>query len=263
MHPILFEVGGIAIHSYGVLSAVGFLVIAFLTIRRARARGMDPDKVVDMIFWTSIAGVVGARAVYIIQNPGDMQGLGDVINLRKGGLVFYGALLTILPVGGLLMRKHKLPFYELMDVIATAAPLGHAIARLGCLCAGCCHGSPTDLPWAITFDHPQAATDPAFQGLPLHPTQLYEVAYLLGIFGVVNLFYPRRRFPGQVALLYLVLYATFRSINELFRGDLTRGHFLEGVLGQTLSTSQGLSILLVIGALAVFVLGARRSRKQS
>ncbi len=257
MHPILFSIGDVAIHTYGVMSAAGFLVIAFLVIRRSRAIGLEAERVVDLIFWTAIAAVVGARAVYIIQNPGDLPTPKDWINLRTGGLVFYGALLTILPVGTLLIRKYNLPFYKLMDIVATAAPLGHMLARLGCLGAGCCFGSPTDHAWGIVYTDPLA---PGPKDIPLHPTQLYEAGYLLVIFGVVNLFYRRKHFDGQVALLYLTLYAVFRSINEVFRGDTTRGFFLEGVLGQTLSTSQGLSIVVAVIAFTVFLIGARRSR---
>lgn len=256
MHPILFQIGDVAIHSYGVLSAAGFLLIAFLTIRRGRAAGLDPDKLVDMIFWTSIAAVVGARAVYIIQNPGDLTTPMEWINLRTGGLVFYGAMFTIIPVGGLMMWRHKLPFYKVMDMVAAAAPLGHAVSRLGCFFAGCCYGRPTDVPWAVIYTDDLA---PAEYGVPVHPTQLYEAAYLFAIFVVVNVFYSRKRFDGQVTLLYLMLYAVLRSVNEVFRGDSTRGWFLESVLGQTVSTSQGLSLVIALVALVVFLVGARRN----
>lgn len=258
MHPILFHIGDTAIHTYGVMSALGFLVIAYLMLRRAKDRGIDSDKIVDLIFWTSLAAIVGARAAYIIANPSQLTSLGEWVNLRTGGLVFYGALLTIIPVGALIIRRNKLPFYAVMDITAAAAPLGHLLSRLGCFAAGCCYGKPTDQPWGVTYAHELA---PAAPGIAVHPTQLYEVGYLLLIFIVVNWLYPRKRFDGQIALTYLSLYALLRTANEFLRGDETRGYFLEGILGQTLSTSQGLSLLVATLAIGVFFVAARRARQ--
>ena len=141
-----------------------------------------------------------------------------------------------------------------MDITATALPIGHAMSRIGCFLAGCCYGVPTDLPWGVTFINPMVD---APVGVPLHPTQLYAVAYLLAIGGAVNWFYSRRRFDGQVMLLYLVLYSVARSVNEVVRGDAERGWVLESLLGQTISFSQGLSLVVAMAAIAVFFLGAR------
>lgn len=256
MYPILFNVGNVAVHSYGVLGAVGFLVVCFVALRRAARLGLDKEKVADVIFWTAIAAVAGSRVFYIAQNPEQFGSMWDLVNIRTGGLVFYGALVPGLLVAAALMRRHKLPFFPLMDAFATGLPLGHAISRVGCVLAGCCYGEPTDLPWAITFTDPMAQ---APRGIPLHPTQIYEVAYLLAIFGVVNYFYARKRFDGQVMLLYLTLYASARTLNEFLRGDATRGWFLEAWLGQVLSFSQGVSLVVAAAALIVFFVGARRA----
>jgi phosphatidylglycerol:prolipoprotein diacylglycerol transferase len=259
MYPILFHLGDVPVYTYGVQGALGFIVVTLLILRRSRALFLNRDKVVDVIFWTSITGVVGARAVFVLQNPEATQSVADWFNIRAGGLVFYGALLAGLPVGALLVWRHKLPFYAFTDVVATALPIGHAISRLGCFAAGCCYGTPTDLPWAVTYADPLAD---APQGVPLHPTQLYAALYLFAIGGVCNWFYARKAFDGQVMLLYLVLYAVARSLNEVVRGDFERGWFLESWLRQTLTTSQGLSILLACGAIAVFWWGARRARRR-
>src|SRR5678815_3767384 len=151
-----------------------------------------------------------------------------------------------------------MPLFALADIFATALPLGHAIARVGCLMAGCCFGKPTSLPWGVTYSDPLT---PAPHGVPLHPTQVYEALYLLVIFGVCNWFYPRRRFDGQVMALYLLMYAAFRTLNEFLRGDGTRGWVLESLLGPTISTSQGLSVLVAVIALVVFVVQPSPNRK--
>lgn len=263
MHPLLFEIGGFQVHTYGFMGAIGFLALVSVALWRARRLGLNADRVVDVIFWTSLASIAGSRLVYVAQNPEQFDGFWSIVNIRTGGLVFYGALVTGLPVGGLLMKRYGLPFYKLMDIFATAFPIGHALTRLGCFAAGCCHGSPApNSPLAVTFSDPTSAVAPSLLNVPLYPTQLFEVGYNLLIFGVCNWYYGRKKFDGQVMLLYLTLYAVTRSINEVFRGDVTRGYFLPGVLGETLSYSQGVSIVVAFGAFAVFLVGARQAAER-
>ena len=256
MHPVLLDLGFFQLHTYGFLGAMGFLTIVSIALYRSRRIGVDPDRVVDVIFWTSLVAIAGSRLVYVAQNPEQFDSLLKVVNIRTGGLVFYGALVTGLPAAGFLFKRYNLPFYKLMDIFASAFPLAHAITRLGCFAAGCCYGQPTDGWWGVTFNHPLGA---ARTDVPVHPTQLYEVGYNLLIFAAVSWMYSRRKFDGQVMLLYLVLYAFARSVNETFRGDETRGYFLEGVLGQTLSFSQGISILVAFAGIGVFLVMARRA----
>lgn len=258
MYPVLFSVGDYPIHSYGAMGAVGFLIVCLFTLLRARALSLDTNHVVDVIFWGSIAGLVGSRLVYVAQNPAHFQTIGDVLNIRGGGLVFYGAMLVGIPVGTMIIWYRKLPFFDVWDALATGMPLGHAATRMGCFLAGCCHGTVTDASWAVTFTHELSS---APQGMPLHPTQLYEAASLFFIGLIVNVFYSRRKFPGQAMALYLGLYAVFRSIIEVFRGDLDRGFFLESLLGETLSFSQGFSIVVAIVAFSVFLGLAQRIQR--
>lgn len=249
MHPVLLHIGEIEIHSYGVAGALGFLVGCFIVLRRSAQLGLVKERVADVIFWASIAALVGARALFVWQFPEEFDGWRDWVNIRSGGLVFYGAMVVGLPVAAAVMWRYSLPFFKLMDVFATALPLSHAISRVGCFFAGCCYGVPTDRPWGVTFTNELAA---APKGIPLHPTQLYEVGYLVAIFAVTTWFYGRKRFDGQVMLLYLGLYPLFRSANELLRGD-ERGWFLEPVLGQTLSSAQAISIGVALAAFTVFL----------
>ncbi len=257
MHPILFTVGSFPIHAYGALGALAFVVGAGLTLLRCRWQGLDPNRMSDVIFWTSLAGLIGARAVFALQNPGIVSSLGDLLDLRGGGLVFYGGLLTGLPVGFALMRRFELPIFASWDIWGTAFPLSHAISRVGCFAAGCCYGLPSRGPLAVTFPDDQLIA-PA--GVPLHPVQLYEAAGLLLVALATNLFHRHRRYDGQVFLLYLVLYAALRTVTEAFRGDGDRGWFLPELLGQALTFSQGTSAVMVVVGLVVFFGVARRAR---
>lgn len=256
MHPVFIETGFGTIYSYGAMGALAFIVGCGLVLWRSRRLGLDFNRVADVIFWMAISGLIGARLVFALQQPEAIETLGDLFDLRRGGLVFYGSFLVGIPVGFWLMWRSELPIFALWDIFGTAWPLSHAISRVGCFAAGCCYGLPTDSPLAVTFPEGSAI---APEGVPLHPVQLYEAAALVGIAGITNLFYRHRRFDGQVCLLYLLLYAVVRSITEVFRGDLERGYFLPELLGQVLTYSQGMSLVLAVVALAVFLVGARRA----
>lgn len=257
MLPVLFTIGGFPIHTYGVAAALGFLVVTKIMVKRMEAFDVASEKVVDLLFWSAIAGIVGARALYIYKNPGQLAP-SEWINLRTGGLVFYGSVLTAFPMGAYLIKKHKLPYYKIMDAFVLGAPIGHAISRFGCLGAGCCHGTPTDLPWGITFTD---ALSIAPQNIALHPTQLYEVVGLCILAFGLHKYYPRRAFDGAVALAYFCSYAVLRSIIEIFRGDTTRGWMFESVLGETISTSQGISLMVAVVAFVIFFVAARKNTK--
>ncbi|MBN2801382.1 MAG: prolipoprotein diacylglyceryl transferase [Deltaproteobacteria bacterium] len=257
MHPVLLYLGDWPIHAYGVMGAVAFTLIAGMTLGRARREGLEPDRLVDVMFWTSVAGLVGARGLYVWANPEAFPTWTSWLHLRSGGLVFYGALFTGLPAALSLMRQYHLPVLRTADLFATALPLGHALSRVGCFLAGCCYGAPTDLPWGVSYHHPLS---PAPHGVPVHPTQLYAVAYLVAIGVVVNATWYRRRFDGQVLLTYLLLYSAARSLNELVRGDAERGFVGVRWLGELISTSQALSALLAVLCLVAWRWLGQRAR---
>lgn len=251
MHPILFELGGSSVHTYGALGAVGFLAVCGIALVRAKKLGIDPERLADLIFFTALVSLLGARLLFVWQNPQVVETWFDVVNYRKGGLVFYGALLVGIPFGTAWLWFKQMPVLAGWDVFATAMPIGHGITRLGCLAAGCCWGTESSAPWAVTYSHPLAI---APHGVSLHPVQVYEALSLLVVGAIVNLAYERRKFDGQILGMYLIGYAAVRMVTELYRGDATRGLFLPQLLGELLSYSQGVSIgigLLGVGVIAV------------
>lgn len=254
MHPILIEFGDFALHTYGAMGAIGFVILCVLSLREAQQRGWDNDKVVDVIFWGSLGGIVGARVLFFVQNPIAYTSPIDIVNMRTGGMVFYGAFAG-LPVGWFVLQRTGLPAWDVVDVFAKLMPLAHGMSRLGCLGAGCCYGLPASVPWAVTYTHPLSA---APHDVPLHPTQLYEAIGLFALSAFLTWRASRKRFSGEIILDYVLGYAVLRSITELFRGDADRYFVLEDVLGPVISTSQGLAIVFfVMAALAWPRLAAR------
>jgi phosphatidylglycerol:prolipoprotein diacylglycerol transferase len=254
MYPILFEIGRFPIYTYGLLLAAAYLLGLQLAVRRARARGLDGTKVLDLGIWVIVAALVGAKLLLLFvdfdhfrSNPA------DILSLVRSGGVFYGGLVLAVPVALIYARRAGLPIWTTTDAFAPGIALGHVVGRLGCLMAGCCYGRPTDVVWAITFRNPIAAENVGTPlGVALHPTQLYEAGAELVI--LVALLMTERRgrlFPGRTFWSYILLYAVSRFAIEFYRGDP------RGMVG-SLSTSQFISVLLVPLSIGMLVWLARR-----
>ena len=255
MFPELFSLGPVTAYSYGVLLAVSYLLGLWLAIRRAKAWGLDRARVLDLGIYIIIAALLGAKLLLLVVDFDQFrQAPQELWSLARSGGVFYGGLILAIVVAFWYMAKHRLPFWTTCDVFAPAIALGHVTGRLGCLAAGCCYGRPTTVPWAITFTNPLAANIGTPLNIPLHPTQLYEAGAELLIL-VVLLATERkgRPFAGRTFWLYMFLYAVSRYIIEIYRGDP------RGMVFDTFSTSQFISLILAPLAIAMLVRLSRRS----
>jgi len=255
MHPILFEAGGLTIYSYGVLLAAAYLLGLQFALMRARSRGLDSQRVMDLGIWIILSALAGAKLLLLIvdfdqftANPRDL------LSLARSGGVFYGGLIAAVVVALIYLRRHHMPLWTTTDVFAPGIALGHIVGRMGCLLAGCCFGKPASVPWAITFNEPAAqAISGTPLGVPLHPTQLYEAGAEALILIFLLLFERRgRSFPGRTFWSYMLLYGVSRFVVELYRGDS------RGLVFGTLSTSQFVSALLVPLSIVMLILLSRR-----
>ncbi len=218
MYPDLFSIGPITIHTYGIFVAAGIFCGVFLAMKLAEKEGISPVLISNMCFWMVISGIFGARLVYVLMNLNYYIKFPlDIIQIWKGGLVFSGGLITSCLVGGWYIRKYRLSFWLVGDIIAPSVALGQAIGRIGCFMAGCCYGKPTNLPWAVTFHTPPSL---APLNIPLHPTQLYHCLACTIIFFCLMILRKHKSFEGQIFLWYLLMHSLQRIIIERFRGDL-------------------------------------------
>ncbi len=214
MHPVLFHLGPLAIHTYGVLVAAGFLLGITVAARRAKSEGIEPERINDLGVLLIVAGMLGGKLFHIIFFWNEFIAgwrASGIASLREG-FVFYGGFICASLATVVYARRKKLPLAKLADAFAPAIALGHAFGRLGCFFEGCCYGKACSLPWAVRFpaEHPM-------DSLPVHPTQLYEAAGNLVIFAALVAF--RKRFDGQVWWLYVLSYGALRFVVEFFRGD--------------------------------------------
>jgi len=254
MYPILFEIGGFPIYTYGVLLAAAYLLGLQLALVRARARGLDQNRVMDLGIWIIVSALVGAKLLLLIVEW-DTYGRspGELFTLVRSGGVFYGGLIVAVIVALWYLWRHRMPVWTVTDVFAPGIALGHVIGRMGCFFAGCCFGRPADVPWAVTFTSQYAAENVGTPiNIPLHPTQLYEAGAELLILGLL-LFTERkgRPFPGRTFWGYMLLYAISRFVIEIYRGDP------RGLVG-AFSTSQFVSLLIIPISIIMLILLARR-----
>jgi phosphatidylglycerol:prolipoprotein diacylglycerol transferase len=245
MHPVLFRLGPLTIHTYGTLLACGILLGLWLAQRRARAAGLNPDDVWNLGVYMVLAALAGAKLWLLLAfwdyyrtNPADIFSFST---LQAGG-VWYGGMLTALAVAVFYTRRKKIALLPLTDVFAAPLALGHGIGRLGCFSAGCCYGKPTTGAWGVIFHdeyaHQLVGTP---LGIRLHPTQLYEASAEFLIFLLLLRLSARPHRSGQVFGAYLMLYGLARFTIEFFRGDPGRTM----ILGDAGSIMQVVSIGLV------------------
>jgi phosphatidylglycerol:prolipoprotein diacylglycerol transferase len=250
------HIGPLTLHTYGFLLALAFLAGLWVAARQARRAGLDPGRVTDLAVYVLIAGLIGAKVLFVIvewryyaEHPR------EILSVFQLGGVFYGGLMAAFPVAWWFVKRYGLDGWKTADVLAPGVAIGQAVGRLGCFAAGCCHGRATHVAWAVTFrDIYAARTSGTPLDVPLHPVQLYESAAAVVIFAALLWLSPRKKFDGQVVVAYVVLYSMARFGIEFFRGDSARGF----VLGGLLSTSQLIAIILVVAAGALWPYLAKR-----
>ena len=233
VHPIAFHIGNLAIHWYGILIAVGFLLGFWTASRRSLLYDNLPGEMVaDLIPWIVVSALIGSRLLFIWQYPEDFRGASfwDLVNIRRGGLVFHGGLVAAALTVLIYVRWRKLPLWRLADALAPSIALGHAFGRLGCFMNGCCFGTACSLPWAVHFPDGHISG-----GIGVHPTQLYESVLNLALYGALAWQFRRRQFPGQTFALYLISYGLLRGGIEFLRGDYVIRHFGWMTAGQAVS----------------------------
>lgn len=254
MHPVLFKLGSITIYTYGFCIAMGALLGFLYMYRQGKKQyGITFDQSNNLFILLVVAGVVGGKLFMIFEDPSLY--LSQPKKLFSGsGFVFYGSLLTTIPVMLWYFKKIKVPVLGMLDVMAAVTCIVHGFGRIGCFMAGCCYGLPTDGFLSVVFTNPVCQAEPL--NTPLYPTQLFEATFIFSLLILLFVLKKKKQFDGQLFLIYLMVYAAGRAILELFRGDVERGFLINKVL----SNSQFISILVISVAL-YFYLRLNRNKK--
>jgi phosphatidylglycerol---prolipoprotein diacylglyceryl transferase len=219
--PKIFQIGDFFLPAYGLLVALGVLAGLKVSTALAARRGVDGEKITNLVVLCTLSGLFGAKLAMILfdweEYSSDLSRLFSMNTLQAAG-VFQGGLLVAIVAAWIYMRRHGLPFLSTADLLAPGIALAHAIGRIGCFAAGCCHGDHCDRPWAVTFTNPEAAALTGVPlGVPLHPTQLYESGAEFLIFTFLWQRAKIVRPAGSEIGVYLTLYSAVRFVVEYFR----------------------------------------------
>lgn len=238
-HEQAFAIGSLSVRWYGILIGLGFLLAVLYGFRCAKKMDIDGDKLIDVIIWGIIGGVIGARLYYVIFYAGDfftgatfMENFLKIFKIYEGGLGFYGGLIGALVAGGITAKVKKMNIPALFDQIALGFLIGQAIGRWGNFMNQEAFGAPTDLPWGMVSDNTG--------GVPVHPCFLYESLLCVAGFILLHFFTRRlRRYDGQTFLLYIIWYGTSRFFIEYLRTD------------SLVIANSGFKVSMVVAALCV------------
>jgi phosphatidylglycerol---prolipoprotein diacylglyceryl transferase len=216
MYPILFEFFGFPISTFGVMMAVGFLVSAWVVGRRLGEYGLDPELSSTILIYAMIGGVVGSKLYFAIDESLRTGAPFLELLLSRAGITWYGGLIGGTLFVTLATRWHEIPTRVVASCVANAAPFGQACGRIGCFLVGDDYGRETNVPWAVAFPKGAPPTQDPVTGriFAVHPTQLYEVAWLLLIGAVL---WRRRRTSPFLFGEYLMLAAVGRFVIEFLR----------------------------------------------
>jgi len=260
LHPILFQLGDLPVPAFGVLLAAGFVLGTVWTLMLARSRGIPPRVIENLCGAALLGGLIGARALDVLVHRGAYrEEPWRALYIWEGGAALLGGLGGALLLGWIVLARMRQPLGPAADVVTPGLFLGLAIGSLGSLLAGDDFGRPAAVAWAIRFpDLEGSKMAYPLLDVPLHPTQIYHAAIALSIFALASLFLKwRRRAPGQVFALALLLYAGGRFVLDDFRGDdVARGYFGPYSTSQWLCLGLAPASLLLLVAAGVF--GRRR-----
>ncbi|WP_028389423.1 prolipoprotein diacylglyceryl transferase [Legionella fairfieldensis] len=214
INPVAFSLGPVKVHWYGLMYLLAFTSAWILARWRVKHYQLNwtSEEVGDLVFYGALGAIAGGRLGYMLfYNTQQLVAEPwTLVKLWEGGMSFHGGLIGVAIALWLFSRRYKKPFAEVGDFVAPLVPLGLGAGRAGNFINGELWGRVTDAPWAIVF--------PGSDGLPRHPSQLYELG-LEGIvlFIVIWWYASKPRLPGQVSAMFLVGYAICRLIAECFR----------------------------------------------
>jgi len=258
MNPVLVDLGFIKIYWYSVMILIGLFLGGSLIIKESKKFKISEDYMVNLILYTIVFGIIGARLYYVIFNWSYYSNnLLDIFKVWEGGLAIHGGILFGLITIIIYTKKYGIKPFRMLDIVVVGLILGQAIGRWGNFFNGEAHGGATTLEFLQSLMLPNFIIEGMnIHGVYYHPTFLYESLWcLLGF--IVLLIFRKRKYNkiGQTTGLYLVWYGIGRFVIESMRTDsLMLGSF---------KMAQIVSVLFIVIGLVIIVLKSRGSKMEN
>ena len=257
MYPFLYYSPKFSIPSFAFSLMMASVVATTVAYKMAPRRGLSQLACLDLAILGTIAAIIGGRLFHVFAEQWSfyMEHPSFIFQVWRGGFVSYGAFIGLGVSWILYCRIKKLDALRYIDhACLYAGPFIILMVRTGCLLTGCCYGQPSPfhvLPGLlyIVFTNHMSDAGHFHYGEPLYPTQVWEMIYSMIIFGICYWVEGRNKFKGQVTLTFLMSYAAFRFVQEIFRGDELRGVYFN----HTLSTAQITGLITIVLCLIAWV----------
>lgn len=259
INPVAFTVFGVDIYWYAICILTGSVLAILYAYQMAPKFGLDGDKLMDVVIVGYIAGIIGARAYYVLYSWGDYKNnLLEIFNFRNGGLAIYGGIIGAIAIGSLYCKKIRFPLYATYDIVGLGFLIGQTFGRWGNFFNQEAFGSNTTLPWGMYSQgtHNYLATQKGILGsagivvdpsAPVHPCFLYESLWCLLGFILIHSYIKHRKFDGQLFLMYIAWYGAGRFVIEGLRTDsLMLGSFRVSQLVAFACVAVGVALIIAI-----------------
>ena len=243
------------------------LVGVWIATVRARKLGENPGAILDLTIWVVIAGILGARFMYVF-----LEGWGEFISrpfldtlkffvkIRQGGLSFLGALFFAVPVGLIYLKRKKLNVWRMADISAPSVAIGIAFARIGCFLNGCCFGKVCPPHAFYGLEFPAGSIPYRHYGgmVTVYPIQLMNSLNALIIFVILSIWMKHRKFEGQIFWLFITIYCAARFMTDFLRADSSET-FFDGLFLGRFTLAQLACFIGVITSIIMLIILRKRS----
>ncbi len=207
---VAFTVFGKDIMWYGVIIATGFILAAIYAVKRAEKFGTNGDELIDMLLWTLPIAIVGARTYYVLYEwDYYKENLSEIYKIWNGGLAIYGAVIAAFIVVYFFGKKRKADILGILDIGCIGLLIGQFIGRWANFINAEAFGGQTLMPWGMVINGAN----------PVHPTFFYESLWNFIGFIAIHFYSKKRKFRGEIMLLYVAWYGLGRSWVEGMRTD--------------------------------------------
>ena len=251
LDPVLFTIGGLKVHWYGIMIAVGLYAGIQVALRDSPRRGISREALMNVALLAAVLGVAGGRLYYVVQNNPSffLHHPIQIIAVWQGGMAFFGAIFGGALAMAICAWRWKLPFWSLLDVGAIGMTVGQGFGRIGNIVNGDIVGYKTN-GWGFEYTNPNTFGP---LNTPVQPASLYELLIAVVLFLILWNLRLRVHPEGMLAMIYIVLYSTSQFFIFFLRDNI--------VIAAGLKQAQLTALVVILLTIPIMVYLLLRERR--